>query len=143
VTTLAQRAQVAARRDKAIALSIAGVDNATIAQELGYASEAALRKDIHRALAGALKSIAENTGALSAMNLARLDRLQAALWPAAVRGDVNAATVVLRCIVERERWFGRGAAGGRVDYAKIGRIVEAISKLTGQPVILDDEEADP
>jgi hypothetical protein len=97
----AQRAATAERRKKAIALRLAGLDYQAIADQLGYADRAAAWIDIDRALKANLKAEAEQVEMLRYTTGLRLDRLQAALWPKAVKGDTKAADTCLRIIQQR------------------------------------------
>jgi hypothetical protein len=92
----AQRAVTAERRSKAIQLRLAGADWATIAARLGYSSPASACKDLSRALAAHLATLSQATEELREMELMRLDRLRAAVWPVAIAGDLRAVDTVLR-----------------------------------------------
>ncbi len=55
--------------------------------------------------------VAENVDALRATEVARLDALQAAVWPAAMAGDVEAVRQVAALIEKRARLLGLYPAG--------------------------------
>jgi hypothetical protein len=97
----AQQAATADRRKKAIALKLAGLDYQSIADQLGYADRAAAWIDIDRALKKNLREEAEAADTLRHVEIQRLDRLQAALWPKAIKGDTKAADTTLRIITAR------------------------------------------
>ena len=105
----AQRAATAARRAQAISLRLAGVDYETIAAKLGYASRAAAYVDIDRALAAnkAEEDAAKET--LREVEAMRLDRLQAAVWSDATKGDTRSVDSALKIIAQRCRLLGLDA----------------------------------
>lgn len=105
----AQRAATAQRRRQAIALRLAGADLQTIADRLGYAGRAAVCVDLGRAYDVALAEMTRDAEELRALELARLDRLQAAVWAAAMAGNVRAADTALRVIDRRCRLLGLDA----------------------------------
>lgn len=94
----AQRAATADRRTKAIALHLAGMDWQAIADQLGYASRGAAHTDVTRALKANLAAEAEQVEMMRYTVNLRLERLQAAMWPKAVKGDTRAADTCLRAI---------------------------------------------
>ena len=102
----AQRATTAARRGKAVAMRLAGLDFQTIADRLGYADRAAAHKDITRALESNVAEMHRNADVLRQEELARLDRLQAGAWTAAAAGDVKAIQAVLGIIDRRCKLLG-------------------------------------
>ncbi|MHB9861962.1 hypothetical protein [Streptomyces sp. YIM S03343] len=82
-----------ARAAQALTLHLAGVDWTTIAEKLGY-------DDAADALEAALE-VAETqydglpTDPLRVLEVLRYNRLQAAVWPAAMKGDLNAVSTAL------------------------------------------------
>jgi hypothetical protein len=99
-----QRATTAERRRRAVAMRFAGVDYETIAERLGYAGRAAACKDVQRALAPNIaEDAAPSTDEARALELMRLDRLQAAAWPAVLKGDLRAIDTVVRIIATRAK----------------------------------------
>ncbi|GAA4085398.1 hypothetical protein [Actinomadura miaoliensis] len=102
----ARRAEVAARRAKAIQLRLAGVPLDKIAEQLEYSSRAAVSKDIARALEANTSELAGRSAELRATELERLDRLQAAAWGKALQGDLEAGNFCLRLIDRRIRLLG-------------------------------------
>jgi hypothetical protein len=105
----AQSAATSARRVQAINLRLAGVDYETIASRLGYASRAAAYVDIERALAANKAKEASATATLQEVESLRLDRLQAAVWSAAVKGDIRSVDAALRIIAQRCKLLGLDA----------------------------------
>jgi uncharacterized protein (DUF3084 family) len=105
----AQRAATAARRANAIKLRLAGLDYETIAQRLDYSSKGSACTDITRALAASIKEQGRSADELREVELARLDRLQAAAWGPAVGGELRAIETVLRVIDRRCKLLGLDA----------------------------------
>lgn len=121
----AQQAVTAERRKKAIALKIAGLDYQAIADQLGYADRAAAYVDIDRALKKNLDEEAEQVALLRHITVQRYDRLQAAWWPKALKGDAKAAEIVLKVMAQRAKIEGTEApaqvdVSGGVKYEVVG-----------------------
>lgn len=102
----AQSAATAERRKKAIALRIAGMDWQGIADQLGYASRGAACQDVSRALEKNRAEEAEQADLLRHLTVQRYDRLQAAWWPKALKGDPKAAEIVLKVLAQRAKIEG-------------------------------------
>ncbi|WP_299442285.1 hypothetical protein [uncultured Phycicoccus sp.] len=79
---------------------LAGHSYQKVADDLGYANRGTVHRIVHTALA---RHEAENVEDFRALELARLDHLQAAFFPAATSGDVKAAEVVLKVMAARCR----------------------------------------
>lgn len=105
----AQRATAAEKRSKAVALRLAGADWQTIANQVGYASPGAACNAVRLALQASLQKQAEVAQELRELTVQRYDRLQAAYWPKALKGDVKAAEIVLKCLTGRARIEGTEA----------------------------------
>lgn len=105
----AQRAATAARRQKAIALKLAGLTYEQIAEKLEYSSRQAAQKDVVRALATALTDLGRTAEEFREVELQRLDRLQAAAWPLAVGGNLQAIDTCRRIIHDRRQLLGLDA----------------------------------
>lgn len=106
----AQRAAAAQKRAQATALRVAGVDWATIADRVGYASAGAACTAVGEALKANLREQDQNVDELRALGLAKVNRLQAAFWPDAIqKKDPKAAKVVLECIKQEARFQGTEA----------------------------------
>ncbi len=104
------------RRSEAVRLKAAGLSYEQIARELGYAN----RGTVHRVVQQALSAReAESVDELRHLELARLDAVQAALWPRAMAGEVSAALGVLRVLDQRLRLLGldRTTGTGRAGRA--------------------------
>lgn len=102
----AQRAAAAKKRAQAVALRLAGMDWATIAERTGYGSAGAACTAVKEALKADLKEQAENVEALRTLTVMRYDRLQAAYWAEAIKGDPKAAEIVLKCLAGRAKVEG-------------------------------------
>jgi hypothetical protein len=105
----AQQAVTAKRRANAIALKLAGMDFETIAERLGYSDPGAARKDFWRAVQKNRIEEKQAVDDLREVEGQRLDRLQAAVWAKAVKGDIKAVETVLKVISQRARLFGLDA----------------------------------
>lgn len=127
----AQRAKTAERRGRAIALRLAGLEYQAIADRLGYASRQAARVDVERALQANLAEESRQADLLRQVELQRLDRLQAAAWPAAAGGDLRAIDTVLKVIDRRCKLLGLDAPI-RAEVMTIDAIEANIAALTAQ-----------
>ncbi len=91
------------RRCRALELRAQGLSYEQIAQEVGYANRGTAYTVINHALqAREAESVAE----LRAMEVARLDALQLALWGEAMAGDLRSVSVITRIIEARCRLLG-------------------------------------
>lgn len=90
-------------------MRLAGVDYETIAERLGYPSRGAACTDITRALEQAVAEQRHDLEVLRQQELARLDRLQAGVWAAAVAGETKSAETALKVIDRRCRLLGLDA----------------------------------
>jgi hypothetical protein len=138
----AQQAATADRRAKAIAMRIAGADWQTIANTLDYSGRAAAHKDVTRALEANRKREAEAVETLRQWTVMRYDRLQAAFWPKALKGDVKAAEVVLKCLAGRAKIEGVEAPTRvNIEAQKLGDEIIALINQTAEQT--GDSEATP
>jgi Rad3-related DNA helicase len=146
----AQQATTAKRRAQAIALRLAGMDFDTIAERLGYANRGAASKDVWRAVEAHRLEEAQAVANLREVEGQRLDRLQAAVWAKALKGDVKAIETVLKVITQRAKLFGLDAPvraeisgpGGhavQLTSATLAELNDLIT-LAGDPGDADDEE---
>jgi hypothetical protein len=108
-TPNAKRAEVARRRTLAAKMRLAGADWQTIADHLGYKSRGAACGDVGRAMAVNLAEQSTAVDELRAVEVMRLDRLQAAAWTAALDGDTKAIDTCVRIIAARSRLLGLDA----------------------------------
>lgn len=102
------RALAAARRVRAVELKTAGLTYEQIATELGYANRGTVYHVVSQALP---TQTVEAVAQLRNMEVARLDMLQFAVWRRAMAGDVSAASVAIRVIMERCRLLGLEGPG--------------------------------
>lgn len=104
-------AEARLKRVRALELVGEGKSYEEIAQAVGYSH----RGSAHRAVFKALEERAvENVETLRAVELARLDALQLALWKRAEEGDVTAITAIVKIIEQRSRLLGLVRPGGQV-----------------------------
>ncbi|MEU7859067.1 hypothetical protein [Nonomuraea sp. NPDC049141] len=94
------------RRYQALQMRIAGVSPTVIAERLDYASPQAVSKDITDALKRAAKAEAMAAEQLLHLEIGRLDRVMAALWPKVLKGEVQPAETVLKIINKRAMLLG-------------------------------------
>ncbi len=91
------------RKARAVELAIAGRTYDQIAAEVGYANRGTAYKVVQAALGA--RTVA-GVDALRSVESARLDALQASLWPAAMAGDVSAVQAIVKIVVQRWRLLG-------------------------------------
>lgn len=133
----AQRTKTAERRSQAVTLRIAGADWETIARTCGYASRGAACTDVTRAMETATAEATRNADVLRHMELARLDRLQRAFWPAALNGDADAARTVFGCIDRRVKLL-RLEPAQKLEVVTLGAIEAEIARLEEEQAVLGD-----
>jgi hypothetical protein len=102
------KAIAAYRGARALELSLAGWSYDAITAELGYKSRDSVSKAMWKAID---RRSAEGVEENRALELSRLDALQAAHWDRAVDGDTKAAEVVLNVIEKRCRLLGLDRPG--------------------------------
>jgi hypothetical protein len=84
-----------------------GADWEGVAEQEGYPSASAAAADVRRYLAtGAALLVEHHQRESLQMEVARLDALQYALWPAAMRGHVQSAMGVMNIILNRAKLKG-------------------------------------
>lgn len=124
------------RERRVLELRQAGVDFATIAERVGYTHKGTAKRAYDRALARVHYPSAMEARELE---LTRLDRLQAAHWAAALKGDVDATDRVLRVINMRVKLLGLSHADGLAERA--ARVNELQAALLADTVRAALEEA--
>ncbi|MEV6580267.1 hypothetical protein AB0M92_19115 [Streptomyces sp. NPDC051582] len=110
VASKAQQAFTAERRAKAIRMKIDGSTYTEIAEELGYSGRNSACVDIRRALE---RHVIEEGLAVEAwreLELARLDVLQKAIWPEAMKGNPRAIETALKILDRRAKMLGLDSA---------------------------------
>jgi len=139
----ARRTATAERRAKAIGLRLAGRDWESIAAALGYASRGAACTDVTRALASNLADVAAGAADLRALEAARLDTLQEAIWPEGLAGNLQAAHMILRLMERRARLLGLDApVRAAVDVAGQVGVDELLRLIDHTPSDDPDDDAD-
>ncbi len=104
-----QLAALRTRDARAVQLALAGATYDQIAEELQYADRSGAWKAVRRALD---RAEAADVLSLRDTELARLDRLQMALWGLALEGDHQAIDRVLKVMERRARLLGLDHADG-------------------------------
>lgn len=106
------KALARARKTRAVELRMKGLTYQQIADEMGYKNAGSVYAIIKAAQEQHLGTAVEE---YRQTELARLDTLQEALWPAALNGDVTAVEGARRIIESRCRLLGlSGRRGGQV-----------------------------
>ncbi len=100
------RIDAAEKQRRALELRKAGVSFEKIAEQVGYASRSGAHKAVLTALRNTLREPADE---LRTMELERLDRMQAALWPQVQQGHQGAIDRVLRIMQRRADLLGLDA----------------------------------
>lgn len=95
------------REKRAVELRKAGLDYRTIAHQLGFNDPKWAYRLVQRALDRTLREA--GTEQIRDFEGDRLDKLQAAVWPRALQGDIPAVNAVLRIMERRARLFGLDA----------------------------------
>jgi hypothetical protein len=153
----AQRAAAAEKRAKAVSLRVAGADWQTIADTLGYASRGAACATVGRALQQSNHEANWGADQLRQIELARLDRLQRAMWQQAIQGDPRSADTALKIIDRRIKLMGLDMVPEQLDeqlrrdlamqaaqqmYAVFGRILDGLHLTAEQralvPALIED-----
>lgn len=90
-------------------MRLAGLSYERIAAELNYSSRSAAAQDVGRALERATIEQRASVELWRGQEIARLDRLQVAAWPAATSGDLRAIDTCVRIIDRRCKLLGLDA----------------------------------
>lgn len=106
--TTNRRTAAAERAKQAVSLRIAGATFAQIGERLGVSTQAA-HKMVVKHLEETRRLTAESAEQLRDMELKRLDAMQAALWPDAMRGDEQKVDRVVRIMARRAKLLGLDA----------------------------------
>lgn len=106
VVSKARQVEISQRRYQAVQMRIAGVTPTVIAERLGYSSAAAVVKDIDRAMKKAAQQEQMASEQLLKLEIDRLDRIMASLWPKVIKGEVNACETALKVINRRSSLLG-------------------------------------
>jgi len=92
------KALAASRRVRAVELKTSGYTYTQVADELGYSSRGTAYNIVAKALR---EQTTEAVADLRHLENARLDALQAALWNAAMTGDISAVVAVVKIVQAR------------------------------------------
>jgi hypothetical protein len=99
----ARRADATIKACRAVELVRQGQSYEQVARAVGFANRGTAHRVVTKALADRL---VDGIDDLRHSEVARLDALQAALWPKVERGDVRAVNTVMRIIHRRSRLLG-------------------------------------
>lgn len=139
-----QRLSAVERRTQALQMCLAGVDLRTIAKQIGYADASATKKAIDRAIADSIARGEEDIDEVRSRQLMRYDRLQAAHWGKAIKGDTKASDIVLKCMAGRERLQGLAAPKRlNIEAQKLGDEILALLSDGDAPGSDDEHGAAP
>ena len=100
-----QKLEIAERRKRALDLRLAGVSYRAIAKQEGV-SHGTIISDVQSALAEIPRQSAEE---LRQTETERLDQLQRAVWPEALKGNLGAVDKAVKIIDRRARLLGLDA----------------------------------
>jgi hypothetical protein len=103
---LARKDETLAREARAVTLRLGGVTWQQVADQVGYASAEMAMRTVNRALG---RHAAQQVDTLRAVENARLDRAQAAIWMKVQAGDHAAIHAFLRISARRSKMNGLDA----------------------------------
>lgn len=103
MTAKSQKLKAYNRQVAALKLRLIGLTYEEIARRVGYSNAGAANKAVKAALTETKR---EDANELRIAESERLDALQAALMPKALKGDVSASQAILRLMERRSRLFG-------------------------------------
>lgn len=133
--TTNRRTAAAERAKQAVNLRIAGATFAQIGERIGVSTQAA-HKMVVKHLDETRRLTAESAEQLRDMELKRLDAMQAALWPDAMRGDEQKVDRVIRIMGRRAALLGLDApAKQEITYTDAelnGAIERELAQLAGR-----------
>lgn len=122
------RDEVLEKQHKVLVLRAAGASYEEIAKAVGYAN----RQNARAACLAALNAqVHEAVDSLRNLEGARLDRLQRAIWSAALSGDLNAMDRVLRIMDARARLYGLNAPTKLEITDEIDREIQMLAASLG------------
>ncbi len=109
------------RRQRALELRKIGYDYRSIAKALEIDVKTAY-KDVNKGLAAAKEHLRETAEEVLNIELQRLDAMQAAIMPKALKGDRAAIETVLKLQERRSKYLGLDAAG-KLEIAGRGVVI--------------------
>lgn len=104
--TSPRRIQARKREEQALVLRLARMGYAEIATKLGYRSPSGAQQAVVRAME---RLPMEPAADLREWELRRLDELERALWPRALKGQAPAVHAIIRCMERRAKYQGLDA----------------------------------
>jgi len=104
--TSPRRIEARKREEQALTLRLARMGYAQIASKLGYRSPSGAQQAVVRAMERLPMEPAEE---LREWELRRLDELERALWPKALKGSAPAVHAIIRCMERRAKYTGLDA----------------------------------
>ena len=115
------------RERRVLELRMEGRSLQEVADELGYADRSGAHRAITRALA---RHVHEAVDEMRTIEGARLDKVQAVLWPLVQAGDLAAIDRLLKVMQRRANLFGLDLAG-RIDVIAGGEVDldEAVARI--------------
>ena len=135
----ARKKQQRARRVEAMSLKLAGVSTAQIAERMGIQPDT-VRKLINRTLQTAENRAVEE---MRALENARLDRAQAAIWSNVLAGDYRAVMVFLQISQRRAKLNGLDSPASLVISPNVRMEMErALSDLQQVMGMVADDRSD-
>lgn len=128
----------ALRQTEALRLRQSGSTFAEIAEALGYSDPSGARNAVMAALR---ENVSEPNAEMRALELARLDALHAALWPAAMGGDLPSVDRVLKLMERRAKILGLDATpkAGEDDLDEL--IQRELNRIAGLEESSGDSQA--
>ena len=93
------------------------------------------------------RTLQQPAQALRDLETERLDRLQLALWPKAMRGDVAAVKAILRLMERRARLLGLDHSDGlaeraqRLDELRAALVVQAVTGILADLQLSPEQQA--
>ena len=102
------KVRAAAREEQCLKLRLAGLTHRAIAAQLSIAPSTAYKR-VRHALDGVNQRTTQEAESLRALELARLDELQCALWEQALAGELKAVDRVLKVMERRAKLLGLDA----------------------------------
>ena len=97
------------RDARALELRCAGATYWNIAQALGFRSKGSAHRAVERALQAEIGSVSDIRERYRRTQIARCQRLVRATWPAALKGDLGAISVVVKILEREARLLGLDA----------------------------------